>query len=187
MDQKNKLLGAGGLAGILATLIILSVIGLIVVYSGAYNVAASEDHTSFGRWAASTTMKNSIEARASGEPAPAFDRNMIAAGAGEYKAMCQQCHGGPGAERASWAKAMLPQPPHLTEAAAHWDANEIHWIVENGIKSSGMPAFGTNHSTDEIWNITAFVKQLPGMTETEYASYPAASHEGAQSGGGHEH
>ncbi|WP_036767509.1 c-type cytochrome [Parvularcula oceani] len=182
MTTKRKQLGVGAIAGALGLLALLGIFGLITVYSGGYNVAATEDHSAFGRWALSTTMTNSIEARAPADEPPTFTAAMARAGAGEYKAMCQHCHGGPGIDRAGWAKGMLPQPPHLTEAAAHWEPNEIFWILDHGIKSSGMPAFGPSHSDEDLWNLTAFVTGLPGMTQAEYEALGGSNgHDGGHS------
>ena len=183
MTEKHKHFGLGAAAGVIGLIVLAGIIGLITVYSGGYNVAATEDHSAFGRWAASTTLKNSIQSRAPTDDPPSFTEAMVEAGAGEYKAMCQHCHGGPGIDRAGWAEGMLPQPPHLTEAAAHWEPNEIYWILDHGIKSSGMPAFGPSHEDEALWNLTAFVTDLPGMTQAEYE----ALGETDGHGDGHDH
>lgn len=183
MTQQEKSAGFG--AGVLATLLAFIAIALIVIYTGAYNVAATEDHTSLTRWAFETTMHNSVETRASDIQAPdSFSERSIAAGAAEYKAMCEHCHAGPGVDRAEWAKGMLPLPPHLADEAAEWSASEIFWLVKHGVKLSGMPAFGPTHGDETLWNIVAFVEQLPGMTAQEYAAF-----EGEHGGhsGGHSH
>lgn len=159
----------GGAAG---TLLLMLLILMGTVYTGAYNVAATDGHTPFARWALSTNMQNAVAARApDAEETPEFTQAMITAGASEYKAMCQHCHAGPGVERADWAQGMLPLPPHLTEAAAEWSPEQIHWIVRNGVKMTGMPAFGPTHDDKTVWSIAAFVKALPAMTPQAYASY----------------
>lgn len=171
----------GVISGIFLTLAALAIVGLIVVYTDGYNVAATEDHTPLGRWAMSTTMENSVKARAADIAEPRFTQVMIAQGGGEYKAMCVQCHGGPGVERAEWATGLLPLPPQLTEAASEWRPREIFWMLKNGIKMSAMPAFGPTHDDGTLWAITAFAKQLPGMTAEQYAAIPGEE----QGGGGH--
>ncbi|WP_202913494.1 c-type cytochrome [Acuticoccus sediminis] len=162
-----------GIIGGVGLVAIVAVTGFVIVYTGAYNVAASDEHADFIRWAFSTTMHSSVERRADGIAAPeSFSDDMIAAGASRYKAMCAHCHAGPGVERADWAEGMRPQPPHLIEAAAEWEAREIYWIVANGIKMSGMPAFAASHDPEELWSLVAFVDRLPGMTAEDYAGYP---------------
>ena len=178
----------GFVAGILVALVIIAAAGLYVVYSGAYNVAATEEHASFTRWAFDTTFHNSVERRA-GDLGATKDVTpaMIAAGAAGYKAMCQHCHAGPGIERADWASGMRPRPPHLTEAAADWQPGEVFWIVKHGVKMSGMPAFGPTHDDETLWNIAAFVKELPAMTPERYAFLGGADGHGGAGGHGDAH
>jgi mono/diheme cytochrome c family protein len=159
----------GATAGALGVLAVVGAAGLIVVYTGAYNVAATEEHAAFTRWAFDTTMQKSVERRASDLPVPQATPEMIAAGAAAYRETCQYCHAGPGVERADWAGGLRPRPPHLTEAATEWSPQEIFWLVKHGVKMSGMPAFGPTRDDATLWNIAAFVKELPAMTAERYA------------------
>jgi mono/diheme cytochrome c family protein len=76
---------------------------------------------------------------------------------------------------------MRPEPPHLTEAATEWSPGEIRWIVANGIKMTGMPAFGRRHPSGDIVAIAAFVSALPGLSADDYRSLlePGSEHEQA--------
>jgi mono/diheme cytochrome c family protein len=185
MTGVEKRIGIGFAAGMLTTLVVLAVIGLIVVYTGAFNVAATEEHQSITRWAFDTTFHNSVELRAADVVAPAtITPAMVAAGASAYKSMCQHCHAGPGAEREVWASGMRPRPPHLTEAAAKWELQQIYWIVKHGLKMTGMPAFGPSHDEQALWGIAAFVSELPAMTPERYAEL-GSSDEHRHGSGGH--
>jgi mono/diheme cytochrome c family protein len=158
-------------SGVVAMLLVGIAVWLTVAYSGAYNVAATDMHADAIRWTFETTMHRSVANRASGVELPErFSEDLIAAGAGHYAETCAHCHGAPGQEPADWSRGMRPEPPHLVEAAAEWTAAEIHWIVENGIKMTGMPAFGPHHQAEEIVAITAFVSQLPGLSPEDYAA-----------------
>jgi hypothetical protein len=64
---------------------------------------------------------------------------------------------------------MRPEPPRLTEAAAERTDEEICRMASNGIKMTGMPAFGEHHPPDEIAAITAFVGALPWLTVDDYS------------------
>lgn len=180
MEKEKRSLSIAFGLGVVAAVLTLLLGAIIVAYTGAYNVAATEDHTAFGRWTFETTMHNSVESRAEGIEIPPSVGDVVA-GAAEYKAMCEHCHAGPGTERAEWAQGMLPQPPHLTEHAAEWAPNQIFWLVKHGIKMTGMPAFGPSHDDQTLWNIAAFVKRLPGMTAQDYAAFESG-HDGAHSG-----
>ena len=64
MDEGKKAAGLGSLAGVAALVAIAALVGFVVVYTGGYNIAATEEHTSFVRWAFDTTFRNSIKSRA---------------------------------------------------------------------------------------------------------------------------
>lgn len=108
-----------------------------------------------------------------------ISEDLIAQGAGHYAGSCAHCHGGPGQEPAEWSRGMRPEPPHLVEAASEWTTEEIHWIVTNGIKMTGMPAFGPHHSPEEIDALAAFVSALPGLSAEDYQTLTGS---GASSG-----
>src|SRR5690606_11923517 len=64
-----------------------------------------------------------------------------------------------------------PAPASLVDAARHWPAAEVYWIVRNGIKMSGMPAWQYRLSDDEIWDVVAFMKVLPALSPADYAMW----------------
>lgn len=179
--NRHRLTGLG--LGVVVTLLALFVIALAIAYSGVYNIAASRDHTAGVRWFLDRTMHSSVRSHADSAAATTLAAADIAAGAGEYKSMCEHCHGGPGVEPAAWSRGMTPRPPHLVEAAREWSAGEVKWIVEHGIKFTGMPAFGADHDDATLWNIAAFVKRLPGMTPEQYRAFGPAHAHGTASGG----
>ncbi|WP_299843130.1 cytochrome c [uncultured Jannaschia sp.] len=167
----TKKFGAGLALGIIGTILVAIAIWLTLAYTGAYNVAASAQHADPVRWTFDTTMRRSVASRAGGVELPAtVSEDVLAEGAGHYAESCAHCHGTPGGEPAEWSRGMRPEPPHLVEAATEWTPEEIYWIVENGIKMSGMPAFGGHHSSEEMVALTGFVSALPGLTADDYAT-----------------
>ena len=99
------------------------------------------------------------------------DSTKYATGFRHYDEMCAICHGAPGIEESEFAEGLYPEPPEFTERANIPGAAGGYWIIKNGIKMTGMPAFSPTHSEEELWSIIAFlVNRLPGMTESEYKS-----------------
>ena len=178
IDLRSLLIGVA--AAVLFGLVVL----VLLIWTGAYNIAATSGHSPLGRLVLSSTMERSVKAHASGT-APTLSAERVRSGGTEYRGMCEQCHGGPGVARAEWAKGMTPLPPDLTKKAAEWTPEQIHWIIEHGVKMSGMPAFGGTHDSQTTWNIAGFVKQLPTMTAEVYASIPRE--EGSHHGSGETH
>ena len=78
---------------VLAALLVLSLV-LLVAYTGAYNVAASQDHSPFVRWVLTTTMENSVAARAEGLDVPELSEQQIAAGSRPFTATTASRRGG---------------------------------------------------------------------------------------------
>ena len=149
-------------------LVLMIVIGVVVVYSGLPNVGASKPEGAVTSWVLGTTVEHSVRRQAAGM-SPDLSRADLAEGAEHYVAMCAMCHGGPGNEPPSEIGSGLnPAPPNLRKSASRWKAGEIYWIVEHGIKMTGMPAFGKTHSPEQLTNITAFIETMPTMTADEY-------------------
>jgi mono/diheme cytochrome c family protein len=171
-------MGFGIAAGIGGTLAAVFAIWLTTVYTGAYNVAATDRHADLVRWTFDTTVHRSVKARASDiAPPERYSEESLRDGARIYARVCAHCHGAPGEEREPWAKNMRPQPPEMVHAAAEWEAREVFWIVKHGIKMTGMPAFEPELDDATLWGITAFVKRLPGMTPQQYqAATGSAGH-----------
>jgi mono/diheme cytochrome c family protein len=157
--------------GIVLTVFVGAAAWLVVTYGGLYNVAASAPHADAVRWTLETSMRRSVSRQAGEVRMPvSVPQEVLEQGARHYAGACALCHGAPGEEAEPWSEGMRPAPPALTEAAAEWSPEEIAWIVQNGIKMSGMPAFGERLSPDEIIAVAAFVRQLPGLTAGDYAA-----------------
>src|ERR1035437_1559289 len=85
---------------VFTTVILLAlviVIGLVVVYSGLPDVAASKPEGAVTSWVLATTMDHSVRRQAAGI-SPDLSHADLAEGAEHYTAMCVACHGGPGGE-----------------------------------------------------------------------------------------
>ena len=174
-----------------ATIVILLVLtiggGLIYIYSGAYNIAATESHTGVGRWLLSTIKVESIQAHA--EPAaesPPPDSSLIQEGFHNFQEMCVVCHGAPGVEPGWMGKGMRPDPPKLSEAVTMYSEGELRWILRHGIKMAGMPALAPTHSDRQIQSILAFIQTLPDTSPEEYAAMRRTAQQQGQETG-HEH
>lgn len=154
-------------------------LGLVAfAYSGAVNVAASNGYLPGVKWFFDTTSRRSIESHAKAafergeirEPAKVTDA-MLIKGASEYQAMCVPCHGTPGGSRGEFGRGMKPEPPDLAHSASEMQPREVFWVVQHGIRHTGMPAFGATHSQEALWTITAFVERFDEMAPAEYEQW----------------
>jgi len=168
----------------LAAAVVLGVSYLGFIYSGIYNVAATDPHWDITRWAMETVRMRSIRTHAAGIHAPPGlgDPTKLPMGVEHFAAHCAVCHGAPGVPKGDIAHGLYPQPPDLAAAAERYSDAELFWILKHGIKMSGMPAW-SEHSDAELWATVAFLKKLPRMSEQDYAALVIAS----MAQGGHHH
>lgn len=149
------------------------------IWSGAYDVGADSPHTRPVHRLLEIARERSILVRAAELDVPDLrDPVRIVQGSGNYQAMCAGCHLAPGMAPTELSQGLYPAPPDLTKTAA--EASKAFWVVKHGIKASGMPAWGKSMPDEYIWNIAAFLQELPDLTADEYQAMVARS-------GGHSH
>lgn len=153
---------------VVLVLLVLVLAGLGFIYSGVYDVAASTPDTGLIQWALETTQHRSVHRRAEEVQAPPLDDpDLIRTGLIEYHEMCVVCHGAPGIQISPTGQGLNPSPPELARESGE-EAGELFWVTKNGIKMTGMPAFGVTHSDEELWAIVAFMKTMGDLSPEEY-------------------
>ncbi len=154
--------------GLLVGMMVVVIIGIGMAISGVMPMKAS-DHPNILDGMGHMMWESSLFWRAPREKNPFGDGPAaVAAGFEHYMAMCVQCHGTPNVRRADWANGMLPIPPDLTASETqHRSDGELFYIIQHGVKMTGMPAFGQDHSPDDLWHIVAFMRNLSGLTEDQ--------------------
>jgi mono/diheme cytochrome c family protein len=152
---------------------IVGVLGAVAyVKLGMFNVAASHPHSQLVEWITHDTMINSVKRRAADVPLPAtISAAQAKRGFCQYEAHCVTCHGGPAVAREQWVNGMNPAPPYLLDATRQWTPRELHWIVRNGIKMTGMPAWRDTLSEREIGDVVAYLEAMPQMPPQSYVAW----------------
>ncbi|CAM2890556.1 cytochrome c [Legionella anisa] len=153
-------------------LIILGLAGVLTfVYSGFFNISAQEKELPLLDWLLVTTRERSITVHAGGIKAPPNLQNpaVIREGFDHYREMCVACHRAPGLGPSELSQGLNPSPPNFSQMK-QWDMTpeEVFWVVKNGIRMTGMPAWGASHDDEKIWALVAFLETLPGMTPEHY-------------------
>ena len=155
------------LLGVLATLLLLAAGALAFVWSGRYDIGADAPHTRPVYALMQTMRERSIRAHAADLVVPDLhDPQLVLKGAGQYAAMCTQCHLSPAMAQSEIRPGLYPQPPNLSRLRV--DPKTAFWAIKHGIKMSAMPAWGASHDDATIWSMVAFLQKLPGMGAQEY-------------------
>lgn len=111
-----------------------------------------------------TQVKRRLTVRGGSDtnPLPATPE-LVARGREDFSHYCMVCHGLDGeATGVPFAAALSPPVPRLgsSEVQAYTDG-QLHWVIENGLSPSGMPAARGLLSDTEIWRIVLYVRHLP--------------------------
>lgn len=173
------------LAGVLVGVVLVGAAALSFLGSGLFEVSASVPPGSLETRLARFALDRSISRRApkTSNPVARTDADALREGGEHFKEMCVTCHGAPGVDPSEIGDGLNPPAPDLTlERVQRRSDGELFWIVQNGIRMSGMPAFGATHKERQIWEIVAFLRHLPSITPEEEKALAAANREHEEHG-----
>jgi mono/diheme cytochrome c family protein len=142
------------------------------VKSGVFNVAAFRPHTKFTEWITHETMIHSVRSHARNIVAPtSFTPAQVAGGFCAYQSHCVACHGAAAVARQQWVNGLEPAPPYLLDETQRFKPRELFWIVQNGIKMTGMPSWRESMSEEQIWDVVAWLEASPKLPPQTYANW----------------
>lgn len=87
----------------------------------------------------------------------------IHAGQRNFTSYCMVCHGLDGQNTGvPFAEKMAPPVPPLNSPSVQaYTDGQLHWIIENGVSPSGMPASKGVFRDEEIWQLVLYIRHLP--------------------------
>ncbi|HVA95199.1 MAG TPA: cytochrome c [Candidatus Dormibacteraeota bacterium] len=83
---------------------------------------------------------------------------------------CATCHANDGSGNTEMGDGLYPKPPDMRlPATQNLTDGELYYIIRNGVRLTGMPAWGDPHldQDDESWQLVLFIRHLPKMTAEE--------------------
>jgi len=82
---------------------------------------------------------------------------------------CAACHANDGSGDTMYGKTMYPRPPDMRRRETQdMSDGELYYTIQNGIRLSGMPAFGSPGDNDlDSWKLVAFIRHLPSLAQGE--------------------
>jgi mono/diheme cytochrome c family protein len=104
---------------------------------------------------------------------PGASADSLWRGMEHYARYCALCHANDGSgTRTPLGSGLYPKPPDLRAGATQQLTDgELFYIIDNGVRFTGMPAFGTGESTPagdaQLWELVQFVRHLPDLTTDE--------------------
>jgi mono/diheme cytochrome c family protein len=154
---------------LLALAVICAIVGLTYLKISAQGFSARAQPTFFevevAGFARSLAMPRSAKTMKNPIPVSA---EVFAESRAHFADHCAVCHGNNGAGKTMIGAGLYPKPPDLRAAPAQsMSDGELFYVIENGIRLSGMPAFGGNDSADASWKLVVFIRHLPQLSAQE--------------------
>jgi len=158
--------------GTVILIAVLAVVGL------AAALAASILHNGLSARATPTHLEAMVarNAHRMSIPANARDAHNPVAGSAEnlrdarlhFADHCATCHANDGSGDTLIGQGLYPKPPNLRlPETQKLSDGELFWIIENGVRFTGMPAFSTPGAENDSWKLVVFIRHLPQLNVEE--------------------
>lgn len=158
------------LTGALALAVIVCGAGLIFLKTRANGFSARAQPSAFETMAAQTARALALPSNAREKRNPVANSNEALADARAHWAdHCALCHANNGSGQIEMGQRMYPPPPDMRkERTQRMTDGELFYIIENGIRLTGMPAWGGSEAGEQdSWKLVHFIRHLPAMSASE--------------------
>jgi thiosulfate dehydrogenase len=169
--------------GIAVGLVLFPTMFYIYVVSGAAPVKTDAAPLPLEHFFAKTALHAQMDKEFPKDVPIASDLNTWTAGAVIYRDNCLVCHGRPTAQGAVIGRGMFPPAPQLLvgkDMITDDPPGETFWKAKNGIRLTGMPAFGNSLTDKELWQVSvmlASADRLPPSITQIIAADPTSNHD----------
>lgn len=157
----------------LVLIVFVAAVGGVIVLSYVVGggVSARPQPGRVETFVARTVRDVAIAWHAPGEDTPVPNTaEAIAEGRAHFADHCASCHANNGSGDTEMGRGLYPRAPDMRLAATQrLSDRHLFYIIENGIRLTGMPAWGTGTKAgeDESWRLVRFIRHLPQVTPDE--------------------
>ena len=159
------------LTGAIALVAVVGVGGLIFLKTRANGFSARMQPSGLEALAARQARAMSLPANARERANPIADSvEVLAEARAHWADHCAACHSNNGSGDAEMGKHLYPPAPDMRQAdTQNLTDGELFYVIQNGIRLTGMPSWGSGTSRDEqdSWKLVRFIRHLPKLTADE--------------------
>lgn len=152
---------------VLVTLIVIAAIPIVLIVQRG--VSARDQPTRFEAVIARTLRHFAVPAklRNARNPIP-LTPDVLSEATRHFADHCAQCHGNDGRGKTEMGENLYPKAPDMTLAETqNLSDGELFAIIRNGVRLTGMPAWGGNGDDADDWKLVHFIRRVPKMTKEE--------------------
>lgn len=166
---------------VISTLVVIGLlIGGLLLYVRGEGFSAREQPTWMERTMARNARKIATPPGAKNlmNPRQQQTAEMVAEADEHFVEHCGICHGIDGRGDTIIGKNLYPQVPDMSQASTQQLGDgEIYYIISNGIRLTGMPAWGSEDKPEAIWDLVSLIRRLPKLSPEELQSLQNAARE----------
>lgn len=154
---------------VVATVIVAAGLGYLGVALARHGFSAKEKPSRFEEFLARHARKiaTPAEAKTLQNPQPPTPASLAAARE-HWVDHCALCHGLDGSGNTMMGRNLYPKAADLRDAATqNLSDGELYYIISNGVRFTGMPAWGGEHTPEETWQLVSFIRRLPNFSAEE--------------------
>ena len=156
------------LLGICSVMVLAGVCGLIFLRT-ARGFSARAEPSAIETWVAQKARSVAIPTDAKRRSNPIVSKPEVLAEARVHWAdHCAICHANNGSGDTEMGRSLYPPAPDMRkQPTQQMTDGELFYIIENGIRLSGMPAWGGTAAVEDSWKLVHFIRHLPELTFSE--------------------
>ena len=168
------------LALLFAVLIVALLVGCMYVYARGHGFSAREQPTWMERTMARNARKVATPADAKNlsNPRQQQTSEMLAEADEHFVEHCGLCHGIDGRGDTTIGRNLYPKVPDMSQTdTQQLSDGELYYIISNGVRLTGMPAWGSEDKPEAIWDLVSLIRRLPKLSPEETQSLQKAARE----------
>ena len=100
---------------------------------------------------------------------------LVQEGSRHFADHCASCHANDGSGNTEMGRNLYPRAPDMRlPATQHLSDGELYDIIHNGVRWTGMPAWGEPGDDPDSWKLVLFIRHLPQLTPDELQTWNAS-------------
>lgn len=156
------------LLGFLSSVVLALMAGVLIL-TQSHGFSAREQPSGIEKAMAQLARSQALPADVLAKKNPvALTPKVLAEGRAHWADHCASCHANDGSGQSEMGQHLYPPAPDMRLAETQQKSDgELFYVIENGIRMTGMPAWGSPGQEDASWKLVHFIRHLPKLTLEE--------------------
>ena len=156
---------------LLGIAVVAAIGGFVFVEFAAGGFSAKAEPTGIEKFIARSARRLAVPGEVKSRLNPGADTpEMLSEARAHWADHCASCHANNGSGNTEMGRNMYPRAPDMRQIATQsLTDGELFFIIENGIRLTGMPGWGsgTPKSEQDSWKLVRFIRHLPQISDNE--------------------